>query len=131
MEESGKGHQPEDCQMSLKLQVTTDEGESLTLTVLIDTGAQVNLVRKGLFNQTHSRPANRPVALRTVGGDILPGGDRTQRLSLHFVARDYGHDVPYKYVAEDDFYVADMDECDIILGYPFLCGLQMPPILHR
>ena len=131
MEDSGKGHHLDDCQMSLRLQVTTDEGESLTLTVLIDTGAQVNLVRKGLFNHASSRPANRPVALRTVGGEILPGGDRTQRLSLHFVARDYGHNVPYKYVAQDNFYVAEMDDCDVILGYPFLCGRQMSPILHR
>ena len=129
MKESEKGRHLDDCQMSLRLQVTTDEGESQKLIVLIDTGAQVNLVKKGLFS--NCKPADRPVLLRTVGGDVLPGGDRTQRLSLHFVARDYGHNVPYKHVVHDDFYVADMDDCDIILGFPFLCGRQMSPILHQ
>ena len=129
MEESGKGHHHDDCQMSLKLRVTTEEGESRKLVVLIDTGAQVNLIKRGLFN--HSRPADRPVSLRTVGGELLPGGDRTQRLSLHFVARDYGHEVPYEHIVHDDFYVAEMDDCDVILGYPFLCGRQMSPILHQ
>ena len=114
--------------MSLKLQVATDEGESKLLLVLIDTGAQVNLVRRGLF--ASPLPAQRPVALRSVGGDLLQGGDRTQHLLLHFKARDYGQEVSYTYIAEEDFYEAEVD-CDLILGYPFLRDRHMSPILHR
>ena len=63
--------------MALNLTVTSDDGESKCVKVLVDTGAQVSLVRRGLFPSTSLRPARQPVALHTVGGQGLPGGRTT------------------------------------------------------
>ena len=49
-------------------------GEEREMHVLIDTGAQANLVRRDLFPADCFRPARRPLAFSTVSGETLPGG---------------------------------------------------------
>ena len=86
--------------------------------VLVDTGAQVNLVRAGLF-QSFGQPARRPVRLQAVGGDVVTGGDKTLRLHLHLLANDYGSQEIYPMVFVDDFYLANIN-CDMIFSFPFV-----------
>ena len=97
--------------------------------VLVDTGAQVKLVRTGLFSDI-GRPAHDPVRLQTVGGQLLGGGTRTLGLDLHLVANDYGTSETYTHVVTDDFYIADIT-CDVILSYPFLRSRNIGVIPHR
>ena len=115
---SGKSGRHNDRQLSLSTLVTTPSGESRVVRVLVDTGAQVNLVRTGVFSDI-GRPGQDPVRLQTVGGQLLGGGSRTLALDLHLVANDYGTSETYTHVVKDNFYIADIT-CDIILSYPFL-----------
>ena len=104
-------------QLSWQVHVKTTDGESKMVKVLVDTGAQVNLVRAGLF-QSFGEPARRPVCLQAVGGDIVAGGDKTLRLQLHLNANDCGSLKTYPVVLTDDFYVANIN-CDMIISFPF------------
>ena len=42
--------------------------------VLVDTGAQVSLVRRGLFKEEFLQPSRRPVRLKVANGEIMGGG---------------------------------------------------------
>ena len=43
--------------------------------VLVDTGAQVSLVRRGLFKEESLQPSCRPVRLKVANGEIMGGGN--------------------------------------------------------
>ena len=40
----------------------------------MDTGAQVSLVRKGVFSDESLKPSQRPVRLKVANGEIMGGG---------------------------------------------------------
>ena len=50
---------------------------------LVDTGAQANLIKKGLVANL-AKPCKRPLRLVTANGDVLPGGDTEVDLMVHF-----------------------------------------------
>ena len=50
--------------------------------VLVDTGAQVRLVRNGLFLNTCLKGSDRPVRLKVANGGIMCGGTREAELGL-------------------------------------------------
>lgn len=51
-------------------------GVKIPAKALIDTGAQTCLVKKGLLPEAVFRAAERPLVLRTVSGEAIPGGQR-------------------------------------------------------
>ena len=42
--------------------------------LLVDTGAQVGLVRRALFKEESLQPSRRPVRLKVANGEIMGGG---------------------------------------------------------
>ena len=52
-------------QLHLKVRVRCEQ-EELVVDVLVDTGAQVSLVRRGLFKEESLQPSRRPVRLKVV-----------------------------------------------------------------
>ena len=52
--------------------------------VLVETGAQVRLVRNGLFPDTCSKSSYRPVRLKVAKGGIMGGVAREAGLSWNF-----------------------------------------------
>ena len=52
--------------------------------VLLDTGAQVSLVREGLFPYTFLKDSDRPVRLKVANAEILGEGSREAELGLEF-----------------------------------------------
>ena len=61
-------------QLMMRTRVRTGLGEGKIVTALVDTGAQVNLIRKNLFGEEAFVPARHPVDLRSISGDKLEGG---------------------------------------------------------
>ena len=55
-------------QLHLKVRVRCGQ-EELVVDVLVDTGAQVSLVRRGLFKEESLQPSRRPVRLKVANGE--------------------------------------------------------------
>ena len=67
------------------------------LRVLADTGAQVSLVNRGLFDAEMFVPARRPVDLRSVSGDRVGGGDQVIYPEICFQVNDCGSDKQWEH----------------------------------
>ena len=58
------------------LKATTSLGREKYIQALIDTGAEANLIRAGLFKKDEMRPSASPLSLRTADGSVMSGGHR-------------------------------------------------------
>ena len=106
-------------QLLMEVEATV-HGVKRTMRVLIDTGAQANLVRQDLFPGSCFKPARRPLALSTVSGDMLPGGQREIRLKMTFATEtEDGNPVDGGWKVATVLHDADIG-CDAILGYEWL-----------
>ena len=78
------------------------------MNVLVDTGAQVSLVRRGLFKEKSLEPSRRPVRLKMANGEMLGGGTHEATISMEF----WGHerlnrpDLTKRSTLSGNFYVA-------------------------
>ena len=106
-----------DFQLVQEISICVPGGENRRIRVLIDTGASVNLIRRGLFREDDFRPAKNPVQLSTANGQHLGGGQSTIKLRMTF-GQDNGRCVqPWRVWGE--FYEADT-KADMIISYPWL-----------
>ena len=74
-------------QLHLKMRVLCGLSEVIAH-VLVDTGAQVSLVRNGLFPDTCLKSSDRPVCLKVANGRIMAADAREAKLSLEFWEHD-------------------------------------------
>ena len=58
--------------------------QGMVLNVLVDTGAQSNLIRTGLVPDRLWKEASRPLEFRTVSHEMLPSGTREIEAQLWF-----------------------------------------------
>ena len=72
----------ESLQLALLLRVSALKGATRTLRVLVDTGAQINLVKRDLFEM---RPVRRKLRFASADGSAIQGVDSVQTLSLALV----------------------------------------------
>ena len=70
-------------QLPLKVRVRCGQ-EELVVDALVDTGAQVSLVWRGLFKQESLQPSRRPVRLKVANGQIMGGGTHEATISMEF-----------------------------------------------
>ena len=112
-------------QLHLKVRVTVGNVE-LVLDVLIDTGAQVSLVRTGLLPCESLQRSGRPVRLKVANGQYMSGGTREAMLALDFIQhKELSHpDLGCPISLEGLFYEADM-EWDMIMGYNFMVTISI------
>ena len=75
--------QGDERQLHLKVRVRCGQ-EELVVDVLVDTGAQVSLVRRGLFKEESLQPSRRPVRLKVANGEIMGGGTHEATISMEF-----------------------------------------------
>ena len=68
-------------QLHLKVRVRCGQ-EELVVDVLVDTGVQVSLVRRGLFKEESLQPSRRPVRLKVANGEIMGGGTHEATISM-------------------------------------------------
>ena len=89
--------------------------------VLVDTGAQVSLVKAGLLPPECLTGSRRPVRLKVANGQYMVGGTREAAIGLQFLNHrelscpDLGQEI----LLQGRFYEAQMD-WDMIVGYDFM-----------
>lgn len=89
------------------------------LQILMDTGAEANLIKKGKLDAVHFRPAKKLLQFTMANGQPLAGGDKTVDLMLAFQQEMDGKILPdYKRVSAT-FYEADIT-VDAILSFPWM-----------
>ena len=101
--------------------------------VLVDTGAQVSLVRRGLFKEESPQPSRRPVRLKVANGEIMGGGTHEATISMEFWEHERLNrpDLAKRSTLSGDFYVADITDWDMIMGYDFMVGNAIGALPHR
>ena len=127
-------HTPQGDEPQLHLQVRVRCGrEKLVVDVLVDTGAQVSLVRRGLFKEESLQPSRRPVRLKVANGEIMGGGTHEATISMEFWEHERLNcpDLAKRSTLSGNFYVADIIDWDMIMGYDFMVGNAIGALPHR
>ena len=105
--------------MVLEAHVTASRGQSKVLKILIDTGAEVNLIKPGIFPASSFQPAANPLKLVTVNGSALQGGQMTIPLVLHLQGEHPKTGKTSHHLLGGLFYEADIG-WDAIISYQML-----------
>ena len=106
-------------QCYLRVRAEVQNGAQRELRVLVDMGAQANLIRTGLVPFAMFRPTYQPLRLLTVSGGTLGGGSREVAVRISFQGTSqYGTIVP-NWTEEAVFLEAQI-HVDAIVGYPWL-----------
>ena len=124
--------QGDERQLHLKVRVRCGQ-EDLVLDVLVDTGAQVSLVRRGLFNEESLQPSRRPVRLKVANGEIMGGGTHEATISMEFWEHERLNrpDLAKRSTLPGNFYVAVITDWDKIMGYDFMVRNAIGALPHR
>ncbi len=77
-------------QLLLDIDASLPNGGVLALKILVDTGAQVNLIKEKLVARQFFRSAENPVKLITANNSILDGGFQVVKLGLNFHVMENG-----------------------------------------
>ena len=117
-------------QLILKLPIRLQNGETRILKVLVDTGAEANLVKLNLLPNHLFSQAPSVLKFRTANGQVLAGGDRVIQTSLGFTQSIDG--VQQKELLELNavFYEADI-QVDAILSYPWMVSTKIGVFPHK
>ena len=118
----------DETQLLLRVDATTPDGKTRQLLALVDTGAQVNLFRIGLFASEEVVPAKCPIGLVTVDGTRLNGGDRQISLTLGFSASAGSRVKDWR---ERAIFIEGDIQVDLILGYPWLRSTHLGILPHK
>ena len=118
-------------QLHLKVRVRCGQ-EELVVDVLPDTGAQVSLVRRGLFKEESLQPSRRPVRLKVANGEIMGGGTHEATISMEFWEHERLNrpDLAKRSTLSRNFYVADITDWDMIMGYDFMVANAIGALPH-
>ena len=107
-------------QLHLKVRALCGEVEKV-FDVLVDTGAQVSLVKAGLLPPECLTDSRKPVRLKVANGQYMVGGTKEAAIGLQFVNhRELSRpDLGKEILLQGRFYEAEMD-WDMIVGYDFM-----------
>ena len=107
-------------QLHLKVRALCGEVEKV-FDVLVDTGAQVSLVKAGLLSPECYIDSRKPVRLKVANGQYMVGGTKEAAIGLQFVNhRELSRpDLGKEILLQGRFYEAEMD-WDMIVGYDFM-----------
>ena len=119
-------------QMHLKVRVRCGRKEKV-VDVLVDTGAQVSLVRRGLFEEEFLQPNRRPVCLKVANGEIMGHGTHEATISMEFWEHERLNrpDLAKRSTLSGNFHVADITDWDMIMAYDFMVANAIGALPHR
>ena len=111
---------PSPLQLFVELDVELPDGTLQRAKALIDTGAEVDLVRSGFVPRHFFAPALVPmVFIMANGSSKLGGGSQTVELCFMFSQESVGSSQAEPFVTRHTFYEAD-NHVDLILGHPWM-----------
>ena len=124
--------QGDERQLHLKVRVRCGQ-EELVADVLVDSGAQVSLVRRGLFKEESLQPSRRPVCLKVANAEIMGGGTHEATINMEVWEHERLNrpDLAKRSTLSGNFYVADITDWDMIMGYDFMVGNAIGALPHR
>ena len=106
-------------QLLMNIQVELPNGVVQKLDILVDTGAEANLVKLNRLPRHLTYAAGRPLKFVTASGQHLDGGATCVDLTLEFMQVVAGEVLPDLLRREATFYEADI-KVDAILSYPWM-----------
>ena len=120
-------------QLHLRVRGVSSAGDERIFEILVDTGAQVSLVRRGLLISRSLRRSTAPVPLRVANREIMGGGLDEAEITLDFVRHEQllPPDLGRKRHIKGLFYGADLPEWDMIMGFDFLDIAHADLLPHR
>ena len=122
--------QGDKLQLLLKISAELPDGSHRVLDVLVDTGAEANLTRVGLFPNHLTRAAEIPLKFVTANGQGLVGGQTCVDLVLEFTQVVDGRVLPDPCRRKASFYEADI-RVDAILSFPWMLHNKIGVFPHR
>ena len=124
--------QGDERQLHLKVRVRCGQ-EKFVVDVLVDTGAQVSRVQRGLFKEESLQPSRRPVRLKVTNGKILGGGTHEATISMEFWEHERLNRpvLAKRSTLFGNLYVPDITDWDMITGYDFMVGNAIGALPHR
>jgi hypothetical protein len=119
-----------EMQLLLDIDASLPNGGLIGLKILVDTGAQVNLIKEKLVPFQFFKRAETPLKLITANNSILEGGSLVVDLGLNFVVEEDGFLQPNPVFFSGEFYGANI-EVDAILSYPWMRENGVGVFPHR
>ena len=119
----------EEMQLIMAIVVSLQNNEKRVFKILIDTGAQINLIRKDMVPEWMFTDAPEKINLRTVSGQRLAGGERQVDLMLGFRQVLQGETMPDLRWEPATFYEADI-RVDAILSHPWMVETKIGVFPH-
>ena len=120
----------EELQLVMLLEAYPSNKKMRKIKALIDTGAEANLVKRGLFERRLFGEAEKPVQLIAANGQRLGGGTKTIKLDMGFNPSEGGSITQDKLWYEAECYEADIN-IDVILSYPWMCKNKIGIFPHH
>ena len=118
-----------DLRLILEVDARLPSGNLQPLKVLVDTGAETNLIREGLVSPVEFLPAKHHLCLTTANGQRLRGGRNIFCTDLKFNRISSEGDVMEGCSLRAKFFEADIN-ADVILGHPWLRTHQIGVFPH-
>jgi hypothetical protein len=119
----GEEKRVKDVRLTLDIVLTFAPGVTRKVRALVDTGAEVNLLRRGIASPEYLTPVKRPLKLATASREPLPGGDREVRCMATMMGREIDSGEERTIEVPVDFYEAAIG-VDAIIGYEWLAAYE-------
>ena len=121
------------CAMFMTIPVHAANGKIKELEFLVDTGAEVNIIQKGLLAAENWKMASSKLNLYTASGTRFDGGDKISNLKLEFLSIPVGAEEGqhYSQVIEGEFYEGELSDVDGILSHSWLFENKLAVFPHR
>ena len=107
-----------DCEMEL-------QGSTYTVRALVDTGAEVNVIRGGIIPEEDLVTLERPWRLTAANQQSIVGGDKEARVVLCLAGVEVDTKKECGLKIPTTFLVADLGKVDAILSYQWLSDAQL------
>ena len=117
-------------QLILEMEVELTNGSRKLIKVLVDTGAEANLVKRGVIPSDLTYPARKVLQLVAANGQPIQGGGRTASMKLGFTQEVDGRLLGEELDFDVQFWEADI-EVDAILSYPWMCQNRIGIFPHH
>jgi hypothetical protein len=118
--------------LKVKVVLVTKSGDQVQATALVDTGAEVSLIKKGILPDECFTEAKVKLKLIAANNQKMRGGSHEVGLDMQFSARQVRTREKHTLVTPSDLYLAEEIEEDIILSYGWLAerSLEVVPRQH-